>query len=60
MKRTALAAVLWTTAPVNFDGRTVARFPREHGGSVVVDAKMPDGTVGAGADSSSEFDIEVP
>ena len=50
----------WVKVPVHFDRRTVARFRRHHGGSVVVDAKLPDGSVGAGAGYSSEFGIEVP
>ncbi len=49
----------WVKVPVHFDRRTVARFRRHHGGSVVVDAKLPDGSVGAGAGYSSEFGIEV-
>jgi hypothetical protein len=49
----------WVNVPIRFDRRTVAKFRRDHGGSAVVDAKLRNGTVGAGADYSSEFEVKV-
>jgi hypothetical protein len=49
----------WIFVPVRFDRRTVAKFHREDGGSALVNAIMRDGSVGSGADYSSEFGIEV-
>jgi hypothetical protein len=49
----------WVRVRVRFDRSTVAKFRRAGWGSVVVDAKLRDGTVGAGADYSSEFDVKV-
>jgi hypothetical protein len=49
----------WRKVPIHFDRRTVAKFRREHRGSAVINAIMRDGTVGGGADYSSEFGINV-
>ena len=49
----------WHKVPVHFDRRTVAKFRREHFGGVVINAIMRNGTVGAGADYSSEFEVKV-
>jgi hypothetical protein len=49
----------WHKVPVHFDRRTVAKFRRERRGSVVVNAIVRNGTVGTGADYSSEFGVEV-
>ncbi len=49
----------WINVPIHFNAATVAAFHRHGWGSAVVNAIMPDGTVGTGADYSSEFDIKV-
>ncbi len=49
----------WVKATMHFDRRTVAKFRREHFGSVVLNAIVRNGTVGTGADYSSEFQIDV-
>jgi len=49
----------WRKIPIHFNRRTVARFQRRHSGSAVINAIMRNGTVGGGADYSSEFDIKV-
>ena len=48
----------WRKVPIHFDRRTVAKFRREHFGGVVINAIVRNGTVGAGADYSSEFDVK--
>jgi hypothetical protein len=49
----------WLYARVRFDRRTVAKFRRDGAGSALVNAIMRDGTVGTGADYSSEFGITI-
>jgi hypothetical protein len=39
--------------------RAVARFRRERGGSLIIDARMPDGRIGAGSDGSAELSVKV-
>ena len=36
-----------------------ARFRRENFGSLIIDARMRDGRIGAGADGSAELTIKV-
>jgi hypothetical protein len=48
----------WHKVPVHFDRRTVAKFRREHFGGVVINAIVRHGTVGSGADYSSEFEVK--
>ena len=49
----------WVNVPIRFTAATVAAFHRRGWGAAVVNAIMRDGTVGTGADYSSEFDIKV-
>jgi hypothetical protein len=48
----------WHKVPVHFDRRAVAKFRREHFGGVVINAIVRHGTVGSGADYSSEFEVK--
>jgi hypothetical protein len=48
----------WHKVPVHFTPRAVAKFKREHFGGVVINAIMRNGTVGSGADYSSEFEVK--
>jgi hypothetical protein len=48
----------WHKVPVHFDRRTVLKFRREHFGGVVINAIVRHGTVGSGADYSSEFEVK--
>ena len=36
-----------------------ARFRRERFGSLIIDARIPDGRIGAGADGSAELTVKV-
>ena len=52
--RASFAAWIFTCA-----ARTVARFRRQHGGFLIVEARLRDGSPGARVSDDDEFDVDV-
>jgi hypothetical protein len=44
---------------IRFNRNAIVKFRHDHSGSVVVNAVMHGGTVGAGADYNAEFGVKV-